>query len=97
METYIVEVIIAALALVGTLVGSMLANNKHQAVMQEQLKGVKDDINTLSSRVDKHISLVERMVVVEQRSKSNSHRIDSLEQTGSVEVIKCVHAEGGEI
>ena len=82
METYIVEVIIAALALVGTLVGSMLANNKHQAVMQEQLKGVKDDINTLSSRVDKHNSLVERMVVVEQRSKSNSHRIDSLEQKG---------------
>ena len=82
METYIVEVIIAALALVGTLVGSMLANNKHQAVMQEQLKGVKDDINTLSTRVDKHNSLVERMVVVEQRSKSNSHRIDSLEQKG---------------
>ena len=97
METYIVEVIIAALALVGTLVGSLLANNKHQAVMQEQLKGVKDDINTLSSRVDNHNNLVERMVVVEQRSKSNSHRIDSLEQTGSVEVFKCVHAEGGEI
>ena len=82
METYIVEVIIAALALVGTLVGSMLANNKHQAVMGEQIKGVKDDINTLSSRVDKHNSLVERMVVVEQRSKSNSHRIDTLEKKG---------------
>ncbi|MBQ3426552.1 MAG: hypothetical protein IJH37_05330 [Clostridia bacterium] len=82
METYIVEVIIASLALVGTLVGSMLANNKHQAVLGEQLKGVKDDINTLSSRVDKHNNLVERMVVVEQRSKSNSHRLDNLEQKG---------------
>ncbi len=85
METYIVEVIIASLALVGTLVGSMLANNKHQAVMGEQIKGVKDDINTLSSRVDKHNSLVERMVVVEQRSKSNSHRIDTLEKKGGDE------------
>ena len=79
------EVIIAALALVGTLVGSLLANNKHQAVMQEQLKGVKDDINMLSTRVDKHNSLVERMVVVEQRSKSNSHRIELLEQKGGDE------------
>ena len=93
MANYIVEVVIAALALVGTLVGSLLANNKHQAVMQEQLKGVKDDINTLSSRVDKHNNLVERMVVVEQRSKSNMHRLDTLEQNN---LIKSVCAEGGE-
>ena len=80
METYIAEIIIAVLALIGTLCGSLLANNKHQAVIGEQLKSVKDDINTLSARVDKHNNLVERMVVVEQRSKSNSHRIDTLEQ-----------------
>ena len=62
MGNYVVEIVIAVLALVGTLAGSLLANNKHQAVMGEQLKGVKDDINTLSTRVDKHNNLVERMI-----------------------------------
>ena len=85
MESYIVEIVIAILALIGTLTGTLLANNQNQAVMKEQLKSVREDINTLSSRVDKHNSLVERMVVVEQRSKSNSHRIESLEQKGGDE------------
>ena len=96
MGNYVVEIVIAVLALVGTLAGSLLANNKHQAVMGEQLKGVKDDINTLSTRVDKHNNLVERMVVVEQRSKSNSHRLDSLEQNNTLDIIKTVYTEGGE-
>ncbi|MDO5397219.1 MAG: hypothetical protein Q4G33_04745 [bacterium] len=82
MGKYIAEIIIAVLALIGTLCGSLLANNKRRAVMQEQLRGIKDDINTLSARVDKHNNLVERVVVVEQRSKSNSHRLDTLEQKG---------------
>ena len=78
---YIVDVIIGILAFAGTLFGSMFANSKNLAVMQEQIKGVKEDINTLSSRVDKHNNLVERMVVVEQRSKSNTHRLDNLERS----------------
>ena len=96
MANYIVEIIIAVLALTGTLMGSLLANNKNQAVMQEQLRSVREDINTLSSRVDKHNSLVERMAVVEQRSKSNSHRLDSLEQNNTLDIIKSVYTEGGE-
>jgi len=76
---YIVEIIIGLLAFAGTLCGSLLASNKAQAVMQEQIKGLKEDINTLSTRVDKHNNLVERMVTVEERSKSNSHRLDGLE------------------
>ena len=62
---YIIEIIIAALAFAGALIGNLLANSKNQAVMQEQLKGVKEDINTLSTRVDKHNNLIERMAVVE--------------------------------
>lgn len=77
---YITEIIIGILAFLGTLFGSILANNKNQAVMQEQIKGIKEDINILSLRVDKHNNLVERMAIVEQRSKSNAHRIDNLER-----------------
>ena len=64
---YIIEIIIAVIAFLGTLFGSVLANNKSQAVMQEQIKSVKEDINTLSVRVDKHNNLIERTAVLEAK------------------------------
>ena len=66
MET---EIIVALLAFIGTLAGSYFSNNKNTAVMQEQIKGVKEDITTLSNRVNKHNELVERMAVVEEHIK----------------------------
>ena len=47
--------------------------------MQEQIKSLKEEINVLSTRVDKHNNLVERMSAVEQSTKSAHHRIDHLE------------------
>ena len=64
---YMTEIIIAALAFAGTLAGSLIAKNRAQAVMEEQLKSIREDINTLSTRVDKHNSLIERMAVVESK------------------------------
>ena len=63
------EIIVALLALIGTLAGSYFSNNKNTAVMQEQIKGVKEDIKILSERVDKHNNLVNRMYVVEEKIK----------------------------
>ena len=73
------EIIVAIIAFIGTLVGSYFANSKTTAVMQEQIKSLKEDINTLSTRVDKHNNLVERMSAVEQSTKSVHHRIDRIE------------------
>ena len=64
------ELIVALLALIGTLSGSYFANNKNQAVMDEKIKDIKEDIKTLSDRVDKHNNLIERMAIVEQRLKN---------------------------
>ncbi|MCC8067707.1 MAG: hypothetical protein LIO59_00315 [Oscillospiraceae bacterium] len=75
---YLVEIIIAVLAFAGTLFGSILANSKSQAVMQEQMKSVKEEINTLSARVDKHNNLVERMAVAENTLELQQHQIDEL-------------------
>lgn len=72
------EIIIAILAFVGTLVGSYFSNNKNTAVMQEQVKDLKEDITVLSNRVDKHNNLIERMAVVEQSCKSAHHRLDNI-------------------
>lgn len=73
------EIIVAIISFIGTLAGSYFANSKTTAVMQEQIKSLKEDINILSTRVDKHNNLVERMSAVEQSTKSAHHRIDHLE------------------
>ena len=64
------EIIVALLALIGTLAGSYFANNKNQAVMDEKIKDIKDDIKILSERVSKHNNLIERMAIVEQKIKN---------------------------
>ena len=74
------EIIVAIIAFIGTLAGSYFANSKTTAVMQEQIKGIKEDKKTLSTRVDKHNNLVERMAKVEDSTKSAHHRIDHLEE-----------------
>ena len=71
MET---EIIVALLALVGTLAGSYFSNNKNTAVMDEKIKDIKEDIVTLSNRVDKHNQLAERMIIVEQKIKNLEDR-----------------------
>ena len=64
------EVIVALIAFLGTCAGSYFAHNKNQAVMDEKIKDIKDDIKNLSDRVDKHNNLIERMAIVEQRLKN---------------------------
>ena len=68
------EIILVALALVGTLAGSYFSNNKNTAVMDEKIKDIKEDIVTLSNRVDKHNQLAERMIIVEQKIKNLEDR-----------------------
>ena len=68
------EVIVALIAFLGTCAGSYFANNKNQAVMDEKITDIKDDIKKLSDRVDKHNNLIERMAIVEQRLKNLEDR-----------------------
>ena len=74
------EIIIGLIAAVSAVIGSFLANNKNQAVLEQRIndlkEDIKEDISVLSNRVDKHNNLVERMAIVEQSTKSAHHRID---------------------
>ena len=74
------EIIVALLALIGTLAGSYFANNKNQAVMDEKIKDIKENISILSNRVDKHNNLVERMAIVEDRMNHIEKDIDKLKK-----------------
>lgn len=83
----IVALITGGCSLVGVIVSNIFANKKvqnsietHQAVTDEQIKA-------LSSRVDKHNSVIDRTYVVEQRlevliekQKTANHRIADLEE-----------------
>ena len=74
------EIIVALLALIGTLAGSYFANNKNQAVMDEKIKDIKEDIKVLSERVDRHNNLIERMGIVEDRMNHIEKDIDKLKK-----------------
>ncbi len=67
------EILISILSLAGTVIGSALG------VLQAN-KLTNFRIQELEKRVDKHNNLVERMTMVEERAKSNTHRIDKLEE-----------------
>ena len=66
-------VLVAVLGCVGTIIGSGLG-----AIATASKTNFR--LEQLEKKVDKHNGLVERMAVVEARSKSNTHRIDAWEQ-----------------
>lgn len=74
------SIIVAALALVGTLAGTYFANRKGTALIAYRLE-------ELEKRVQAHNNLVERMYQVEERTelqeekiKVANHRIEDLEK-----------------
>ena len=74
------EILVAILALVGTLAGSYFSNNKNVAIMDEKIKDIKEDISVLSDRVNKHNNLIERMAIVEDRMNHIEKDIDKLKK-----------------
>lgn len=73
------SIIVAALALIGTLAGTYFANRKASALIAYRLE-------QLEKKVQAHNNLVERMYLVEERTelqeekiKVANHRIDDLE------------------
>lgn len=59
-------------------VAVVLSNRSHDKVIDERIKNMNDRIAELSSRVEKHNNLVERMALVEASTKSAHKRLDEL-------------------
>lgn len=62
-------IIVAVLALIGTLAGSFLANDKNSALIAYRLE-------ELEKKVQKHNNIVERLALVERDLKNANNRID---------------------
>lgn len=56
----------------------VLSNRSHDKVVDEKMKYTDKEITDLKEEVKKHNNLIERMVVVEQSTKSAHHRIDDI-------------------
>lgn len=72
--TEIITAVIAAVAAVGV---SALVQSKATAVLQAKFEALKEDIATLSGRVDKHNQLQERMLKNECKIEELEKEIDS--------------------
>lgn len=59
------EIITAAIAAVGAVAGSVLVQSKQLAVLQTKIEALKEDLASLSARVDKHNQLQDRMLRAE--------------------------------
>jgi uncharacterized protein YigA (DUF484 family) len=59
------EIITAAIAAVGAVAGSVLVQSKQLAVLQAKMEALKEDLASLSTRVDKHNQLQDRMLRAE--------------------------------
>ncbi len=67
------EILVSILSLAGTLCGSIIG-----CMAANRLSNYR--IGQLEEKVDKHNHLVERMVIVEQSTKSAHHRIDEIRE-----------------
>lgn len=78
MNDIVASLLTAIAGGVPAVVAVVLSNRSHDKVIDEKLKNTTERIVELSARVEKHNNLIERMVVVEQSTKSAHHRLDDV-------------------
>ena len=78
MNDIIASLLTAVAGGVPAVIAVVLSNRSHDKVIDERIKNMNDRISELSSRVEKHNNLVERMALVEASTKSAHKRLDDL-------------------
>lgn len=72
-------IVVAALALVGTLVGSYLAHNKTTALIGYRLEQLEKKVNLHNNAVERLYKAEQNIELHEEKIKVANHRIDDLE------------------
>lgn len=72
-------IIVGVLALTGTLVGSLIGNNKTQALVIYRLQQLENQVNKHNNLVERMYNLEERQKVMEEQIKVANHRIKDIE------------------
>ena len=71
--------IVAALGLVGTLVGSYLANRKSTALIAYRLEQLEQKVSKHNTLVERTYALEESVALMDERVRVANHRIADLE------------------
>ena len=72
-------IIVAALGLVGTLVGSYLANRKSTALIAYRLEQLEQKVSKHNKLVERTYVLEESVALMDERVRVANHRIADLE------------------
>lgn len=72
-------IIVAALGLVGTLVGSYLANRKSTALIAYRLEQLEQKVSKHNNLVERTYALEESVALMDERVQVANHRIADLE------------------
>lgn len=76
---WISTIIVAAISLVGTLVGAYLANRKSSALIAYRLEQLEQRVNKHNNLIERTYALEEKTELLEERLKVANHRIGDLE------------------
>lgn len=77
--TWIADIIIGVLALIGTLGGAYFANRKSSALVIYRLQQLEQKVDKHNSVIERTFALEKRAELLEERVKVANHRIDDLE------------------
>ena len=73
------SIIVAALALAGTLAGSWLANRKSAALIAYRLEELEKKVDKHNQVIERTYRLEEQEAILEEKIKVANHRIEDLE------------------
>lgn len=59
------SIVVAIIAAAGGYLGSLVSNNKHLAVLETKLDGLKEELTRQGARIDAHNHLNERITKLE--------------------------------
>ena len=74
--------IVAALALAGTLAGSWLANRRSAALIAYRLEELEKKVDKHNQVIERTYRLEEQQLLLEEKVKVANHRIEDLETSG---------------
>lgn len=78
--TWIADIIIAVLAMLGTLGGAYFANRRSSALIAYRLEQLEKKVDKHNQVVERTYALEEKTGLLEERVKVANHRIDDLER-----------------
>lgn len=76
------SIIVAALALAGTLAGSWLANRRSAALIAYRLEELEKKVDKHNQVIERTYRLEEQQLLLEEKVKVATHRIEDLETSG---------------